>query len=285
LSRNPVESEASLEKPHSGGLEFRAELTLSDNVPPFGPAARISDLKIGSASSDKRIEYAYYDKDLKASDALPMLYREGVPIGSIQRVLSMGMLGLDKSRKLVPTRWSITATDDAISKHLIGKMNDYPSLDSFQVAKYTHLGNHYAVILIPDIIWRFEMIEAWHTGLGRVSIGSDFESHLGLNHYPSIAGAYFAGRLAVSEFLNQVHRKCSCLLIREIRPEYVIPLGVWQIREGVRSALAGKQIIFDSLESAISSAFAGLSISSGEVLRESRLFVALKRQKKITDFG
>jgi hypothetical protein len=32
-------------------------------------------------------------------------------------------------------------------------------------------------------------------------------------------------------------KKCSVLILREIRPEYLVPLGVWQIREGIRDAL------------------------------------------------
>jgi len=56
---------------------------------------------------------------LRAADAIMELYRRGVETSSVQRVLSVGMLGLKKNRKLVPTRWSISATDDVISGRLV----------------------------------------------------------------------------------------------------------------------------------------------------------------------
>ena len=72
---------------------------------------------------------------------------------------------------------------------------------------------------------------------------SDYENATtGLDHYPRIAGAYFAAKLGILEYLTSFKkRKCSVLVFREIRPEYLVPLGVWQIREGVRDALRTKQ--------------------------------------------
>ena len=83
----------------------------------------IKTFKASSLSADQRIESAFYDGDLKASDAVVELYKKGVDSGSIHKVLSVGMLGLKKNRKLVPTRWSITAADDMISSRLV-KEND-----------------------------------------------------------------------------------------------------------------------------------------------------------------
>ena len=68
------------------------------------------------------------------------------------------------------------------------------------------------------------------------------KSATGLDHYPRIAGAYFAAKLGILEYLtSSKKRKCSVLVLREIRPEYLVPLGVWQIREGIRDALRSKQ--------------------------------------------
>jgi hypothetical protein len=36
--------------------------------------------------------------------------------------LSIGVLGLKKDKKLVPTRWAITATDDILAKKLLEKV-------------------------------------------------------------------------------------------------------------------------------------------------------------------
>jgi hypothetical protein len=141
------------------------------------------------------------------------------------------------------------------------------------------------VILIPDEVWSFEMIESWFTNSGQIATSSDYEDARGLDHYPTITGAYFAARLAVAEHLARRRRKAAALVLREIHPEYVMPLGVWQIREGVREALKKPVHKFESLEQAMSFASAGISVSRQEVARKSRLWQAFKNQTRITDFA
>jgi hypothetical protein len=213
------------------------------------------------------------------------LYRRGVETSSIHRVLSVGMLGLKKNRKLVPTRWSISATDDIISSRLARENEANSAIDLFEVTQYSHLANYYSVILIPDDVWSFEMIESWFTSSGQIATGADFEDARGLDHYPTIAGAYFAARLAVAEHLARRRRKAAALVLREIHPEYVMPLGVWQIREGVREALKNPAQKFENLEQAISFASAGMSVSPQEIARKSLLWQAFKNQTRITDFA
>jgi len=285
MSERPAESEATFEKKPLADVELEKEVRLNAEAAPFGPAAPLKTFKASSLSSDQRIEAAHYDNDLRASDAVMELYRRGVETSSIHRVLSVGMLGLKKNRKLVPTRWSISATDNIISGRLARENEANPAIDLFEVTQYSHLANFYSVILLPDDVWSFEMIESWFTGSGQIATGADYEDARGLDHYPTIAGAYFAARLAVVEHLARRRRKAAALVLREIHPEYVMPLGVWQIREGVREALKKPAQKFESLEQAISFASAGMSLSRQEIVRKSRLWHAFKNQTRITDFA
>lgn len=285
MSQKPVESEAIFEKVPVRDRDLEQELRLDAEAAPFGPAAPLKNLKLVASTADQRIESAYYDADLNASEAIVNLYKRGVETNRIQRVLSMGMLGGKKSRRLVPTRWSITATDDVISKKLVIENDAYPSIDRFEVTYYSHLANQYSIVLIPDDIWSFEMIESWFTRDGMMGIGSDYEDAGGLDHYPTIAGAYFSARLAVSEHLSKRRRKAAALVLREIRPEYVMPLGVWQIREGIREALKNAPSTFETLFDAISSAVGYLSVSRSEIMEKSLLYKNLLSQRRITDFA
>lgn len=285
MSERPAESEATFEKKPLADFDLEKEVRLNTEAAPFGPAAPLKTFKASSLSADQRIEAAHYDTDLKASDAVVELYRRGVETSCIHRVLSVGMLGLKKNRKLVPTRWSISATDDIISGTLARENDSSPAIDLFEVTQYTHLANYYSVILIPDDIWSFEMIESWFTSSGQIATGADYEDARGLDHYPTIAGAYFAARLAVAEHLARRRRKAAALVLREIHPEYVMPLGVWQIREGVREALKKPAQKFENLEQAVSFASAGKSVSRQEIARKSRLWRAFKGQTRITDFA
>jgi hypothetical protein len=285
MSERPAESEATFEKKPLGDVELEKEMRLNAEAAPFGPAAPLKTFKASSLSADQRIEAAHYDTDLKASDAVMELYKCGVETSSIHRVLSVGMLGMKKNRKLVPTRWSISATDDIISSRIVQENDTNATINLFEVAQYAHLANHYSVVLIPDDVWSFEMIESWFTSSGQVATGSDYEDARGLDHYPTIAGAYFAARLAVAEHLARRRRKAAALVLREIHPEYVMPLGVWQIREGVREALKKPATKFESMDRALAFACAGMSMSKQEVAQKSRLWKTSKSQTRITDFA
>jgi DNA repair protein NreA len=285
MSKQPVDSEATFEKKSAPDIQMNKEFQLNTSATPFGPVAPLRDFKISSISADQRIESAYYDKDLKAADAIMKLYTNGVETSIIQRVVSMGMLGLKRKRKLVPTRWSISATDDIISIKLTKDNERNPTIDLFEVTQYSHFANYYSIILLPNDSWNFEMIEYWFRSGGQTVTVADYEHAKRLNYNPHTAGAYFAARLAIAEHLAQRRKKAAALLLREIHPEYMFPLGVWQIREGVREALKTQAQKFESLDRALSFACSHTSISKNEVAQQSRLRKLFKSQTKITDFG
>jgi hypothetical protein len=281
MASKSAESEALFEKKPVADIEQEKDLGESA---PFGPVAPLKSFKTASLSIDKRLENVYYDKDLRAAEAIVDLFQQEVEVSRIHRILSVGMLGLQKNRRLVPTRWSISATDNIISVSLIKSIVSYAQIDLFEVYKHSHLGNYYSVILIPDDVWSFEMKEVWFDKNGNLGMGVDFEEARGLDHYPSIAGAYFAARLGVAEHLAQRRRKAAALVLREIHSDYVMPVGVWQIREGIRVALKNEKRQFESFENALSFACISLSASRKEWIRGSKIIEQKKEQMRITDF-
>ncbi|MDC8437767.1 MAG: hypothetical protein LV468_02055, partial [Candidatus Nitrosotenuis sp.] len=291
----------SVTDPQGRYLESLQELAMSQNTPdsdlvfqkktlpitsidgesaPFGPIGEIKTAKFSNMSANKSIEKSYYDRDLKADDAIVLLYNSGVEISKIQKCLSIGMFG--KKRKLVPTRWSITATDDAISKSLVSEVLDFQKIDSHLVFAHEHLGNVFSILLFPHR-WIFEMEEAWHTESGQMGFGADSEDANGIDHYPSIAGAYFAAKLGVAEYLKQRQLQAGVLVLREIRPEYAVPVGVWQVREAVRAAMTKTPLAVDTLEQGLDAACRNMSVSKGEWLSKGTLLRMLK-QKSISDY-
>ncbi|TLX91408.1 MAG: hypothetical protein E6K94_03200 [Thaumarchaeota archaeon] len=283
LSKKAVESIVTFKKIPSMYLN---EMSLSKNESEEIPtifSAPMSDFKIVPSTTDRKIQKNYYDDDLYASDAIIDLYDNDVAVSHISKVLSMGMLGRKKKRKLVPTKWSITAADDILSLYLLNKIKDNAILDNYLVFDFNHLANYYSVIFIPDEIWSFEMIESWIDNDGRVNIGSDYEIGKKIDHYPSIAGAYFAARLSITEYLFKKRIKASVLILREIHPEYFMPLGVWQVREGLRECLKSKAIPFETFDSALNYAISKTSLSKIEWIKNSSL-IRNKKQKRISDY-
>src|SRR3970282_1693911 len=65
----------------------------------------------------------------------------------------------------------------------------------------------------------------------------DHEGYEGRSTYASIGGCYYAARLAVGEALERERRQASAVILRETHPGYLMPVGVWNVREHVREAL------------------------------------------------
>jgi hypothetical protein len=269
-------------KPIDSDLEFHksaSNISIDGESAPFGPIGEIKSAKFSSSSTTKSIEKTFYDHDLKAKDAILNLYNSGIDISRIQKCFSIGMLG--QKRKLVPTKWSITATDDIISNSLTEEILDYSLIDSCKVFSYDHLGNSFSIILFPHR-WIYEMIEAWYSN-GILGFGSDHEDARGINHPPSIAGAYFAAKLAVVEYLSKNKIQSGVVILREIRPEYAIPVGVWQVREGIRQAMKKEPLTVDNFDDALNFASKRMSVSKSEWLSHAEIGTLI-RQKIISDF-
>ncbi|MEM2634341.1 MAG: Nre family DNA repair protein, partial [Nitrososphaerales archaeon] len=283
MGKEPIDAEVIfMKKP-------RKVLSLSEETQPFGPSAPLKSLKVGNVSVDRRIENAFYDRDLKASDAIYKLYDEGVLITKIQRAFSMGMFGIGVYRKLVPTRWSITAVDSIISMKLINEIKQYESINEYRVYSFKNLDNIFIVILMPEK-WCFEWIEAWfpktvwNVKSKTPILMGDYESYWGRTTYASVGGCYYAARFAVAEKLRMERRQASALLLREIHPGYILPVGVWNVRESVRRALKNNPMKFDNLNTAWKYACTKLTIPSKDWIANSFILKQAFFQKRITDY-
>jgi hypothetical protein len=256
-----------------------SNISIDGESAPFGPIGEIKSAKFSGSTSTKPIEKIFYDKDMKAEDAVLKLYNSGIEISKIQKCFSIGMLG--KKRKLVPTKWSITATDDIISKSIVEEILENNIIDESKVFTYEHLGNIFSVILFPHR-WIFEMTEAWYSN-GILGFGSDYEDARGINHPPRIAGAYFAAKLAVSEYLLKNKIQSGVLILREIRPEYAIPVGVWQVRQGIREAMKQQPQVVQNFNLALQVASSKTSVTKKEWIANGDI-INLIRQKTLSDF-
>jgi len=283
LAENSVDIELNLTK-KPRGLIF-----MDDDVQPFGPSAPIRDLHVGNAHFEHRIEKAYNDIDLKAVQAVKELYSRGVIVTKIQRAFSVGAFGLEKNRRLVPTRWSITAVDDIIGKDLIKNVKTFPEINEIRVYESIYLDNLFEIIMIPNR-WSYESIEAWYPGTvwnpnGKDTVMfGDHEGNDGRTTYAQIGGCYYSARLAVCELLIKERRQATVVVLREARPGYIMPVGVWQVRENVRNAMRQKPFLFKTLGESLKFVGGRFEIPLQRWLLQSALLKNALFQKRITDF-
>ncbi len=199
----------------------------------------------------RKVDAIVSDIHADAATGTQELYEGGISAYHIQRLLSVGLLGQECRRKLVPTRWSITATDDILGKQLMDQVKEFPQIDAPQVFAADLFGNYFHVILWGAPLG-FEMIEAWQGEDGEWGVGHDWEGYDGRSSYAdSITGAYYAARLSVLDQLVERERQARIFVYREITDEYWAPLGVWVIREGVKHAMQGKGLVFEDIASAM----------------------------------
>lgn len=283
MSSKATEIEADFLKRPSG------RLALDDSVQPFGPSAPIKKLKTDNIQIDQRIDKANSDTDLKAVEAVLDLYKNKIFVSKIQRAFSVGAFGIEDNRRFVPTRWSITAVDDIISKNLVKKVKDFPYINEFRVYESIELDNRWEVILMPTS-WRYELIEAWYPNtiwnpMGKqISIFSSHEKYNGRSKYAEIGGCYYAARLATSEYLKAEKRQAGIIILRETHPGYIMPVGVWNVRENVRNALKQKPRKFDSMSKVLEYITTRLDIPLKTWIMNSNLLKDSLYQKRINDY-
>jgi DNA repair protein NreA len=288
MAAKPVDVEIKLEdKP-----QFR--INPSAETAPMGPNARLKSADITSNPSvHTKVDKVVSDTDLRAADALAYLHSHSFDENFLTRLFSVGNLGIEKNRKLVPTRWSITAVDDTLGKHLHSEIVQFESIDEHQAFFGSYLGNYYLIMLLPDI-WSYELFEtympkaSWNTA-SEVSVMTDFEPYAGRKDYAeNCVGGYYSVRLAVLEKLKGMRRQATCLVIRVITGEYAAPLGVWVTREAARKALLGKPLRFASLELMQSYTRALIRKKFGfdadTILRQSEILKLNKSQTKLDRF-
>jgi hypothetical protein len=267
------------------------DLSLDDIATPTGPRARATDATLAENPSVPRaVEKTLDDDDWQAEGAMTYLYRRGFDVYEINTILSAGALGRGHNRRLVPTRWSITAVDDTIGQYLRGSIRNAPSVDEVQVWYNEYVGNDYWVVLAPGN-WEFELLELKAPGSiwnpepdGDYYLAADSESYEGRTGYvEETAGAYHASRLAVLEHLAEMDRQATCLVIRHASDAYWAPVGVWQIREGVRHAFEGEPATAETFHGAIRELAPQLPVSIRTLRRKSELVAGI--QSQLTDFS
>ncbi len=283
LAVSPVDVELTLTKPP------RRNLILDDEVQPFGPSAPMRDLRVGTARWDHHIEKAYYDTDLKAADAVRGLYENGVLVTKIQRSLSVGAFGIKQNRRLVPTRWSITAVDSILSKDLMEQIRGFPEINEYRVYESRYLDNIFEVLMLPQA-WSYESMEAWYPGTvwnpkgTTVAIYSDWEGYEGRTTYAAIGGCYYAARLAVGELLTKERKQATVVVLREAHPGYIMPVGVWQVRENVRNAMKQTPLKFNTLNEALVRVATQLEIPVQRWIQKSKLLQDALFQKRLSQY-
>ncbi len=278
MSKKSVDVEFHLEKKPklSLGVDLR-------NIPVSNPAPLKKAVITENVNVDKNVEKFVYANDIKSQEGILDLYKKGFNISFLIKLLSSGLLGVRDQRKLVPTKWSITAIDSLISKTLMKKIKEYTWMDKFYVFHDTYLENHYEIILIPQE-WSFEVIETKLPGIDESYYWQDYESYDDRKNYASdVTGAYYANRLGVCEYLDKIKKQAGVLVLREIG-NYWAPLGVGILREVSRNAFNKQPLVFNNLKEVFENVQERMKIDLNKLFNRSFLLKKYNSQMKLNNF-
>ncbi len=286
ISSGPVEVEIELKNRIQSGNEKDKVLT------PLGMNANFEKAKIiGNVQINRHLDKIIND-DIKVSESMKILYENNFDEYSLSKILSVGVLGLKKDRRLVPTRWSITASDDILGKQLLKKVRDYKWLEDYELFYEEFMGNQYLILMFPNV-WSFELFELYFPGSSwnpsnEIKASTDFEGFEGRTKYAfNTAGGYYATRLPILKYLDYIKRQASVVVIRIETPSYWASLGVWVVRESVKKAL-NKKIKFSSKKELLDGA-KGISkikyqFDAENILKMSKLLRNMNLQKNLMEY-
>ncbi len=281
LASKPVDLEIELKSKVGPG--FKRDRV----VMPQGMAGSLKKAKItGNVKIDQKLDKVMND-EIKAVEAVEFLYTNSFSEYTLSKILSVGVLGLKKDRKLVPTRWSITATDDMIGKKLLEKIRNYKWMENYEFFFGEFMGNCYLVMLFPNI-FSYELFElylpgsSWNPGK-EVKASTDMEDFYGRTNYASnTGGGYYAARLPILEYLESIKRQASVLAIRIELPSYWAALGVWVVRESVKKTFENKKFSFadmkEMLESARKVGMIKFGYDPAKIFKKSKILENIKTQ-------
>lgn len=249
MASKPVDLEIDLKRKPNFNVQF------GKIILPMGPTAEIKKIELTeNPKIHTKVDKVNSDSDLKATEALNYLYKNNFDVDFLSKILSVGSVGLKTNRKLVPTKWSITTTDDLIGKGLIKEIKKFSIINDYYIYFDSYLGNYYFILLFPEI-FSYELFEAYmplnlQNPNTNLQTAHDFEFYSGRKDYADdTVGGYYASRLAVLEKLKETKKQATVLVFRFVTQEYSTPLGVWVCRQASRKALSKKGLRFETKES------------------------------------
>lgn len=287
IASNPVDVEIELNSRLNFGRNKDQILT------PHGMNASLKEAKVTSnVKVNQHVEKVIND-EIKAKEAIEILYMKNFTEYTLNKILSVGVLGLKKNKRLVPTRWSITATDDMIGKSIWERVKGYKWIEDFTLHYGEFMGNSYLILFFPGA-WSYELFElylpnsSWNPTT-QIKASTDFESFNGRNTYAfNTVGGYYASRLPILEYLDKINRQASVLAIRIEGPSYWAALGVWVVRESVRKAMNNKTMKFRTKDELITSAKKigkiKFNFDYDSIFQRSRLLKHIQTQKNLKEW-
>lgn len=276
LSKKDIDVEVRFEREPFQRINF------STYLQPMGASGKMEKFSLADNPAIPRKVLSLVEEKVNVRTAVSEGFDHFSDVYYLQRVLSSGALG--KEKKMVPTRWSITAADSILANHLLEDVREYRSVDKIAVYSNVWMGNHFEIAVLPGT-WEFEQFESWEPGSNWADNGGqleyEYEPFEGRSDYAEReGGGYYGSRLSCVQALHKLKRQGRVAVFREISDEYQMPLGVWVVRATVKQALESQPTCFENRPEMLSYLKTKLKRPLQQYLAKSRVLT----QKKLSDY-
>jgi len=289
LAMKPAGVEIHLEK-----KPFIKKAFFEDTSLPMGPAAPLLNATLTeNVKISSKVERVVSDTDMKAIDAMRELNVKGFDENQLSQILSVGVLGLGKNRKLVSTRSSITAVDSNLGEDLILSVKDFDKIDDYRLFFGGYFGNYFLVLLFPEV-WGYELFETYVAAKlddknTVLNFTTDFEGYKKRTTYASqCVGGYYASRYSVLQSLFSIKKQARVLVYRFTTSEYEAPLGVWVVRQAVKKVVNSEPLVFENREKLLEKAreivLFKFNFNLDNFLSKTVLLAEMKKQNKLAAY-
>jgi hypothetical protein len=243
LSVRPIALRVEGESLRPRGLQFRSgQLPSSNDV-------MIQSIELLSEPEISKVAERITQQDIPATEGIWRLLDYDYSLDQVVRLMSIGLLGRKKTRRILPTRSAYKATINAFIDRVVMELIESPSISSYEIHSGNLFGDQFFVLLHPGES-RVDYLSLDVSG-NKITRGFAFE---GLHQWSSDAKTSLYSdyaRFSVYRKLMRRKERCHVTVFHLMKDPRNQLLGPWISRAGVDEALASESIKFDNRENAI----------------------------------
>jgi hypothetical protein len=240
LSVSPVELE--IEAPSLPAQDLKSVGALL----PSSPIVHAQSLQLNSEPEISRVAKTVTEKDIPASDGIWKLLDYDYSLDFAVRLMSVGLLGRHKNRRMIPLKSAYKAVIDVFVNRAVMELIDAPSAQTSRIFTRDLFGDRFTVLMTPGEP-RVDYVKLDMTRKP-MSRGVSIEStrHPGLDAKTSV-------------FADHARYSAYCALLSERRTSHVTVfhlsrntknhvLGPWIARAGVKETLQTDPVLLEDRE-------------------------------------
>jgi hypothetical protein len=224
-------------------------LQLRNGQLPSSSDVSVKSVEILSEPEISKVAERITEQDIPAAEGIWRLIDYDYSLDQVVRLMSVGLLGRQNTRRMLPTRSAYKATINAFIDRAVMELIERPRISSYEIYLGTLFGDRFVVFLNPGEA-RVDYLAMDVSGT-KITRGFAFE---GLRQWPTDAKTSVYSdhaRFSVYKHLISRNQQCHAAIFHLTKEPRNQILGPWIARAGVNEAFTSEPVTLDNIENAI----------------------------------